>query len=107
MRHRVTVHGNGTTIVLPCGVVVEGRPHDTAGYAATARDLGYGDDVLAMCRDHDALHAALADWIGVESFALREAAGLDGDPVIAAAEESAVLAVQRWMSLAGGRLALG
>lgn len=57
--------------------------------------------MLALCQDHDALHAALAAWLGLESFALREAAGLDVDAEIAAAEEAAVLATQKFMRLAG------
>lgn len=98
------MHQYGTTVVLPCGLVVEGRPHDTDAYRATAAVLGYGDDVLSMCQQHDALHAWLAEQFGLESFALREAAGLSVDPEIAVAEEAAVMALQRYMRLAGGRM---
>jgi hypothetical protein len=62
-----------------------------------------------MCRDHDPLHVLLAEWLGLEaSFALREAAGLldPADADKARTEEAAVLAVQRFMRLAGGRLPL-
>lgn len=97
----VAIHKHGTTVTLPCGAVIEGRPHDTDAYRATARQLGYSDDTLAMCRDHDSLHARLCDWLGVESYALREAAGIAVDAEIAAAEEAAVLAVQKFMRLAG------
>ena len=46
----------GSRVTLSCGAVVEGRPHDTSSYRATARELGYADDALAMRQDHDPLH---------------------------------------------------
>lgn len=109
MTARVQIHEYGTTIVLACGAVVEGRPHDTDAYRATAAALGYGEGpeaALRCCQDHDALHAALCAFLGIaESIALRQAAGLDDvDPDIATAEEAAVLACQKLMKLAGGRM---
>lgn len=105
---RVTIHEHGTTIVLPCGLVVEGRPQDTEAYRATAAALGYGegpDAALAMCRAHDALHARLCAWLGIpESYSLRQAAGLPVDAELAAIEEDAVMVVQRLMVLGGGRM---
>jgi hypothetical protein len=94
----------GSRVTLPCGAVVEGRPHQTASYRATATRLGYGSDTGAMCRDHDPLHAILCDWLGLTSQALRQAAGLPFDGEIAAAEEEAALAVQRFLRLAGAAL---
>lgn len=108
MPAKVTVHDHGTTIVLPCGLVVEGRPHDTNAYRATAASLGYGEGpeaALRMAQHHDALHAALCAWLGIsESFSLRQAAGLPVDPELAAIEENAVMALQRLMVRGGGRM---
>lgn len=108
MRARVAVHEHGTTVTLADGSVVEGRPHDTDAYRATARDLGYGEGpeaALAMCRDHDALHARLCEWLGIpESYSLRQAAGLPVDAELAAIEEAAVMAAQRLLVMAGGRM---
>jgi hypothetical protein len=104
---RIEVLPTGSRITLPSGEVVLGAPHDTDAYRATARQLGYGDDTLAMCRDHDPLHALLAGWLGLEvSYGMLDGAGrLDpADAEKAAAEEAAVLAVQRFMRLAGGTL---
>lgn len=96
----------GSRITLSCGTVVEGRPHDTDSYRAMARELGCGDDTLAMCREHDPLHAMLCDWLGLgESLSLLCAAGLRAEDEISAAEETAVLAVQRFIRLAGGSIA--
>lgn len=72
-----------------------GRPRADQG--ATARDLGYGDDVAAMCRDHDPLHAILCCALGVTSQSLRYAAGLPYDAVMHRVEEGAVCALQRMM----------
>jgi hypothetical protein len=106
---RIEILPGGSRITLPSGEVVLGSPHDTDAYRATARQLGYGDDTLAMCRDHDPLHASLCLWLGLDvSYAMLDAAGrLDpADAEKAAAEESAVCAVQKFMRLAGGRLPL-
>lgn len=91
----------GCRVTLPTGDVVESVPHDTSSYRATARELGYGADVLAMAQDHDRLHAALCDWLGVESHSLRCAVGLDHDHSLAEIEEAAVMAIQRLMRMSG------
>jgi len=98
----------GSRVVLPCGRAIVGYPHNTEEYRRTARRLGYDDDVMAMCADHDPLHQALARFLGIDdSQALLEAAGLPCDHNIALAEEDAVMAVQRYMRMAGGRVPPG
>lgn len=99
---KVTVYEAGTTVVLACGLVVEGRPQPDAAYAKTAQELGYGDDILAMCQDHDALHVAMCQWLNVESFALFRATGQPitaREAELADAEEAAVLAIQKFKRL--------
>jgi hypothetical protein len=97
----VEVLPTGSRITLPNGAVVDGAPHDTDEYRATAERLGYGADALALCQDHDPLHAWIADALGLpDSFALRCAAGLEKESELSAAEECAVLALQRFMKLA-------
>lgn len=111
MPARVIVTDEGSIITLPCGAVVESNPHDTDEYRATARSLGYGegpDAALRMAQEHDVLHCRLVEWLGIpESFSLRVAVGLGADPELARIEEAAVLAVQRLMRRAGGRLPSG
>jgi len=105
----IEVLPTGSRVTLADGTVVLGAPHDTDEYRKTTERLGYGTDTLAMCQDHDPLHALLAVWLGIPvSYSLLYAAGRldDGDAVKAAAEEEAVLAVQRYMRLVGGRLPL-
>lgn len=106
MKTRILVHAAGSTVILPGGHVVEGRPQRTPEQAETARDLGYGDDVLGMVRDHDPLHVLLCAWLGIESNSMRAAAGLDHDSELAVIEEVAVIAVQRLMRRGGGRMPL-
>lgn len=95
---------DGSMVTLSSGATVYGHPHDTPSYRKTARRLGY-DSALAMCQDHDCLHALLCDWLGLgDSFSLRCAAGLRAEDELSAAEETAVLAVQRFMRLSGAAL---
>lgn len=70
----------------------------------TARDLGYGEDVDAMNRDHDPLHVALCGWLGVPCVALPggSAAAVGSD--VAMIEETAVMAVQKLMRAHGAKV---
>jgi hypothetical protein len=95
----------GSLVMLPDGRRILGLPQGTDEQAATAKRLGYGDDVLQMVRDHDPLHAMLCDLLGLPtSYALSTDPGEAGEREWA--EEEAVLAVQKFMRLAGGRLLL-
>lgn len=70
----------------------------------TARELGYGDDVAAMNRDHDPLHYSLCAWLQVPSYSMVIARNEPVTPAqasLAAIEEAAVLAVQRLMRAHG------
>lgn len=82
-------------VTLPGGEEVHAHPNHKS--ADMALRLGYGTDVAAMTRDHDPLHARLTDWLGLRSsLALEAAAGLRPNDDLAAMEEEAVLAVQRF-----------
>lgn len=94
----ITVGPSWAVVTLPTGEEVHAHPSPAS--PAMAERLGYGDDVAAMTRDHDPLHARLTDWLGLpHSFSLRFAAGVDPDSELAGAEEDAVLAVQRFRRL--------
>jgi hypothetical protein len=81
-------------------IVIIGEPHDTNEYRDMARELGYEDDTLSMCQDHDPLHIALCKWLGLEtSLSMLSAVGRlseDLEP-LARLEEAAVLAVQSFI----------
>lgn len=107
----ISVDPQGSTVMLPGGHVVIGRPHDTDAYRASAAALGYGADTLQMCREHDPLHAALCDWLGIESsYSLRLAAGqplVATEARLAMLEEDAVMAVQKFARAVENRKILG
>lgn len=94
----VAVHDWGTIIAWPDGTSVPGAPEDTDDYRKTAREHGYGDDTLSLCREHELMHVALCDWLGMSSPVmenLRRGGGMAGAE-IRQMEEAAVLAVQRF-----------
>jgi hypothetical protein len=88
----------GCLAALPGGVGLPSAPHDTDAYRATAQALGYGNDTLWLCHEHDAVHAALADLMALPvSPVLSTAAGHEsGTPEQRDLEEQAALAFQRW-----------
>lgn len=103
----VEVVETGSRIILPDGTIVFGEPHNSESYRETARRLGYGEDVLLLCQEHDQAHAWLADAIGLkESPALRVSVGGPGDPALVAADEDATLSLQRFCRAAGVKLFL-
>lgn len=105
---RTVVHANGTVQRIYATWVETDIPGLPTLHACpmveqedTAAALGYTGDVDALTRDHDFLHAWLADVLGLDaSFSLTLAAGGAVDPDIAAAEEAAVMAMQRFARLA-------
>lgn len=55
--HRIETHFDD-------GTVAHGVPHDTDEYRATARALGYGDNVWQLTVEHEILHTAIAEMRG-------------------------------------------
>lgn len=104
----VRSHAEGSDVLLPSGTNVPGRPQNNAEQAATAERLGYGTDVLQMCRDHDPLHALLTDWLGMSSSYSLSLSTVKNpgseDRYIAEAEEELVLMLQKFMRLVGLKL---
>lgn len=101
----IEVLPTGSRVTLPNRTIIVGAPHDTDEYRKTAEHLGYGDDTLALCQEHDPLHAWLCDVLGLpDSPALRVAAGIDAPNAMATSEERAVLSVQEFCRKAGVKL---
>jgi hypothetical protein len=106
---RTVVHANGTVQRIFATWVETDIPGLETLYACpmaeqreAADDLGYDGDVDGLTRDHDFLHAWLADVLGLPaSYSLTAAAGGTVDQAVAAAEEAAVMALQRFARLAG------
>lgn len=72
-------------------------PHDTSHYHALAHRLGYDGDILRYCREHELSHHVVAEGFGCHSLVLWALAhGEQPTPMIAAAEESLALNLQRY-----------
>jgi hypothetical protein len=81
---------------LPNGREVHAHPDGES--LRMAKELGYGEDVAALTRDHDLLHSIICDTLGLPySPALMKQAGEKGiDPLLVGLEEAAILAVQKF-----------
>jgi|SRR5690625_2364827 len=101
-RTTIDCHPCGLTVTtLHDGEQIHARAQDDATYRARAEALGYGDDTARMSREHEALHAMLAHWLGLpESPTLRGVASGQYWPHWIA-EEEAILGIQRFARMAG------
>lgn len=74
-------------------------PHDTPHYHVIAHRCGYGDDLLAYCREHEVCHHLVSEWL------LRRpspvlwglAHGRELTAAEAVFEEMAAQGLQRWV----------
>lgn len=75
------------------------HPHDTHHYYVIAHRCGYGDDVLAYAREHEACHHIVGHWIkqGGSDVIGPLAHGVQPDPVKAVMEEAMTMIFQRWL----------
>lgn len=89
----------GARVVFAGGKPVDAAPHDTHHYAVIAHRCGYGDDLMAYCREHELAHIVGCEFLfSAESevlSALAHARPLS--PGVAAAEEMLAMTVQRWV----------
>ncbi len=93
--------GAYTETVFEDGTRCPALPHGSEYQARTARELGYGDDVDAMCREHEIMHTLLAVARGRPySPVLWDVAHGPPDPAPAwhYEEEADVLALQRLLN---------
>lgn len=98
----VEVWGDSLRTILPDGATVPAAPQDNDAYRATAARLGYGDDTLRMCLEHEAAHSAVCAWLGLtESPTLGRVARGQGSTAVTDAEEDMVLAIQRFCRASG------
>ena len=90
----------GAMTVYKDGKRVPAAAHfDDPHYRVLAHRLGYGDDVMAYCREHDFCHEFLNEKLrGTPSPVMRGVAeGQEVDPIDAAMEEAFVMAFQRFL----------
>jgi hypothetical protein len=90
----------GARIVFPSGKEISAWPHpEMPHYHVIAHRVGYGDDLLAYCREHELAHIVAAEaFTSGPSYVLHALA--HGEPVDqgrALMEEMAALTIQRWV----------
>lgn len=81
------------------GTPVGAWPHDTHHYHVISHRCGYGDDILAYCREHELFHHFLADRVlRSRSHVIWSLANeLEPAPQLAIPEEALVQTFQRWV----------
>lgn len=97
---------HGTRVVethFPDGTVLVACPEDDDDYRRTARDCGYGEDVWALCREHELIHQFLAVRMGLDCSPTLWSVHHRDDPAAPdaearATEEWLVLCFQRWLN---------
>ena len=89
----------GCYSAYPDGTGYAAQPHDTSHYHVIAHRCGYGDDILAYCREHEVCHHIIGEWVkGTGSEVIRPLAdGAEPDQITAVFEEVMVQTLQRWL----------
>ena len=89
----------GCTTTFQDGATADAAPHDLPHYHVVAHRLGYGDDLLAYCREHEFCHLfieeRLHDRPSLVLWSLAHGTTLSGSR--AAYEEIAAQSFQRWL----------
>ena len=87
----------GATTRFPDGTHWEAYPHATPHYHVIAHRLGYGDDLLAYCREHEVMHALCAEVLldAPSTVLWKLAHGETIEPAAAVIEEALVMTAQR------------
>ena len=96
-----TVQADDTMALVsfPDGTSVGAVPHDTHDYHIVSHRLGYEDDILAYCREHEFAHAFLEERLydRPSQVLWNLAHGLAVDDRAHAYEELAAQTFQRWL----------
>lgn len=89
----------GAVTCFPDGTYVNATPHDTHHYHVVAHRLGYGDDILAYCQQHEFAHSFVAQELkNGPSVVLWELAhGRQADRGAVIYEEATAQTFQRWL----------
>jgi hypothetical protein len=79
------------------GSSVESHPHDTHHYHVIAHRTGYGDGILAYCREHDFLHCFAEQWFHARPSRVLWALAHGTEDPSPQYEELVVQTCQRWL----------
>jgi hypothetical protein len=90
---------DGAVTRFPDGTEIGAHPHANAHYHVIAHRLGYGDDILRFCQEHEFAHSFVAERLldrpSVVLSALAHGTQFSGRN--AAFEELTAQAFQRWL----------
>lgn len=81
------------------GGVCEAHPHQEPHYFVIAHRLGYGDDIISYCYEHEFCHEFFNEFLYDRKSPLLVSLA-QGSPLagpVAVQEELSVMAVQRWL----------
>jgi hypothetical protein len=96
---RIEFHDWGARTIYPDGCFVDAVPHDIPHYHVISHRLGYADDLLAYCREHECAHELVAQFInGTPSEVLWSLAhGQVESPAVVVKEEILAQTLQRFL----------
>src|SRR5688572_10014257 len=88
---------DGCTTIFQDGTKINSYPHDIPHYYVIAHRCGYGDDILAYCREHDFLHSFCEQYFNDRPspvlWSLAHGSEIEGSVY----EEIIVQTCQRWI----------
>jgi hypothetical protein len=96
----VTFYPEGAFTTYPDGATFAAQPHATPHYQVIAHRCGYGDDLLAYCREHEVCRHLIGEALyadGRSPVLWNLAHRVPVDDREAALEEAAVMTLQRWL----------
>lgn len=97
----VEMHLSGLTVTRTTAGEVPAMPECTPYQAASAKALGYGDDLARASREHELAHSLLAVLLGLPESPTLHGVARGRHWQHWRAEEAAALALQRFARMAG------
>ncbi len=90
---------SGCTTRFSDGAEIPSWPHKTPHYYVISHRTGYSDDILSYCREHDACHSLIEEWLHDKPSDILWAAahGFPLNGTDSAYEEMATQTFQRWL----------
>lgn len=87
----------GCITTFPDGSIFESFPHDTNHYSVISHRCGYGDDILAYCREHDFFHSFCEEYFNNRHSPIMWALAHGGEVDQSIYEEIIVQTCQKWV----------